>query len=37
MIYLLPVAFLGVIAYLIMTKFYPADSAKCTDEVLAEN
>jgi MFS family permease len=36
MIYLLPIAFLGVVAYLILTRFYPADSAKCSDEVLAE-
>ncbi|MGD0857482.1 MAG: MFS transporter [Dehalococcoidia bacterium] len=36
MIYLLPIALLGVVAYLFLTKFYPADSARCTDEVLAE-
>jgi len=33
---LLPVGLLGVISYLIMTKFYPPDSAKISDAVIAE-
>jgi MFS transporter, Spinster family, sphingosine-1-phosphate transporter len=36
LIALLPVGLLGVLAYLIMTRFYPADSARISDEVIAE-
>ena len=36
LIYLVPIAMLGVVAYLVLTKFYPADSAKVIDEVIAE-
>jgi MFS family permease len=36
LIYILPLAALGIIAYLILPKFYSSDSAKVSDEVMAE-
>lgn len=37
LIYILPLAAVGIIAYLILPKFYSSDSAKVSDEVLAES
>ena len=36
MIWTLPFFALSIVANLILTKYYPGDSARCTDEVFAE-
>jgi MFS family permease len=36
LMWMVPVAFIGVLACLLMTKYYPSDSAKVVDEVCAE-